>query len=548
MISIFGRLASQGDACGRQERLLSAKWGDGRGDDGGGDGRDGAGVGFWEGLLEPIAPQVPSDPDRSLWNEDFAPTMASGRMFSTLDMACLWIGLVVGVPTYYMAGSLVELGMAWWQGILTVLIGNLVVLVPMVLSGHAGTKFGVPFPVLARASFGIRGANVPSLLRALVACGWFGIQTWIGGQAIYQLLNTLLKGSLTGGAVPWLGISVAEFGCFMVFWLLQVGIIWNGIESIRELEKLSAPILILLSGALLAWAYIQAGGFGPMLSLPSQFIPGGPKEGQFWQTFFPALTANVGFWATLSLNIPDFTRYSKSQADQLTGQAIGLPIFMAAFTFVGLAVTSATVVIFGQAISDPIQLLARIDGILPTLLSLVGVILATLTTNIAANVVAPANALVNLNPSIFSFRTAGLFTAIVGILLQPWRLIQTSQDYIYTWLIGYSALLGPVGGIMLVDYFGLRGRSLNIDDIFSRDKGALYWYTNGYNVAALAALFAGIIPNIPGFLVSTGLLKNCPHIFTVIYDNAWFVGFCIAGLVYRALSKRQLQTMRVAEV
>ncbi|KAG0586952.1 hypothetical protein KC19_2G130500 [Ceratodon purpureus] len=548
MISIFGRLASQGDACGRQERLLSAKWGDGRGDDGGGDGRDGAGVGFWEGLLEPIAPQVPSDPDRSLWNEDFAPTMASGRMFSTLDMACLWIGLVVGVPTYYMAGSLVELGMAWWQGILTVLIGNLVVLVPMVLSGHAGTKFGVPFPVLARASFGIRGANVPSLLRALVACGWFGIQTWIGGQAIYQLLNTLLKGSLTGGAVPWLGISVAEFGCFMVFWLLQVGIIWNGIESIRELEKLSAPILILLSGALLAWAYIQAGGFGPMLSLPSQFIPGGPKEGQFWQTFFPALTANVGFWATLSLNIPDFTRYSKSQADQLTGQAIGLPLFMAAFTFVGLAVTSATVVIFGQAISDPIQLLARIDGVLPTLLSLVGVILATLTTNIAANVVAPANALVNLNPSIFSFRTAGLFTAIIGILLQPWRLIQTSQDYIYTWLIGYSALLGPVGGIMLVDYFGLRGRSLNIDDIFSRDKGALYWYTNGYNIAALAALFAGIIPNIPGFLVATGVLKNCPHIFTVIYDNAWFVGFCIAGLVYWALSKRQLQTMRVAEV
>lgn len=221
---------------------------------------------------------------------------------------------------------------------------------------------------------------------------------------------------------------------------------------------------------------------------------------------------------------------------------------MAAFTFVGVAVTSATVVIFGQAISDPIELLARIDGVLPIFLSLVGVILATLTTNIAANVVAPANALVNLDPSTFSFRTAGLFTAIIGILLQPWRLIQSSQDFIYTWLIGYSALLGPVGGIMLVDYFGLRGRSLNIDDIFSRDKGALYWYTNGYNVAALVALSVGIIPNIPGFLVSTGALKSCPHIFTILYNNAWFAGFCIAGLVYRTLSIRQLRNMRVAEV
>ncbi|KAG0568488.1 hypothetical protein KC19_6G022800 [Ceratodon purpureus] len=525
---------------GNSERLGVVRSG---GEEGGEDG-DG---GVFGGLLEPIAPRQPRDPDSSLYNKDFAPTMVGERIFSVWDMACLWIGLVVGVPTYYMAGSLVEMGMSWWEGILTVLIGNLVVLVPMVLSGHAGTKFGVPFPVLARAAFGIRGANVPSLLRALVACGWFGIQTWIGGQAIFQLLNTLVRGSLTGSAVPWLGISAAEFGCFLVFWLLQIGIIWNGIESIRELEKVSAPILILLSAALLAWAYVQAGGFGPMLSLPSQFIAGGPKAGQFWQTFFPALTANVGFWATLSLNIPDFTRYSKSQVDQLTGQAIGLPLFMAAFTFVGLAVTSATVVIFGQAISDPIQLLARIDGFFPILLSLVGVILATLTTNIAANVVAPANALVNLSPAIFSFRTGGLLTALIGILLQPWRLIQSSQGFIFTWLIGYSALLGPVGGIMLVDYFGLRGRALDTDALFSSDKQGLYWYSNGYNLAALVSLAAGILPNIPGFLASTGVLPNCPVVFTAIYSNAWFVGFMIAGLVYRTLSRGKYQNLQAAE-
>lgn len=537
MVSIFGQLAVSDDKDVKKERLLNERWSEECGQSSECDG-DKAG-GCLRGLLEPIATRLPSNPDSSLFNEDFAPTMPADRIFTVWDMACLWIGLVIGVPTYYMAGSLVELGMSWWEGIVTVFIGNMVVLVPMVLIGHAGTKFGVPFPVLARASFGIRGANVPSLLRALVACGWFGIQTWIGGQAVFQLLNASLNGSLAGSVVPWLGISAAEFGCFMAFWLLQVTIISHGIESIRKLENLSAPILIALSGALLAWAYVRAGGFGPMLSAPSQFIPGGPKAGQFWQTFFPALTANVGFWATLSLNISDFTRYSKSQSDQLTGQAIGLPLFMAAFTFVGLAVTSATVVIFGEAISDPIQLLARIDGLFPTLLSLLGVILATLSTNIAANVVAPANALVNLNPSFFSFKKAGLFTALAGILLQPWRLIQTSQEFIYTWLIGYSALLGPVGGIMLVDYFGLRARSLNIDDLFSYDKGGLYWYTNGYNVSALVALVVSIVPNIPGFLASTGAL-DCPEVFTVIYSNAWFVGFCLAGFVYWTLPKRHL--------
>lgn len=303
--SSFARLAARDgneDSLERLGRLVSVR-SNARSDGAGIEG-DASEGGLFGGLLEPIAPRQPSDPDDSLFNADFAPTMPAGRIFTVWDMACLWIGLVVGVPTYYMAGSLVEMGMSWLEGVLTVFVGNVVVLVPLVLSGHSGTKFGVPFPVLARAAFGIRGANVPSLLRAFVACGWFGIQTWIGGQAIYQLLNALFHGRLASSVLPWLGISASEFGCFMVFWLLQVGIVSNGIESIRELEKLSAPILIALSAALLAWAYVQAGGFGPMLSLPSQFITGGPKAGQFWKTFFPALTANVGFWATLSLNIP----------------------------------------------------------------------------------------------------------------------------------------------------------------------------------------------------------------------------------------------------
>ncbi|KAG6543959.1 hypothetical protein Mapa_014583 [Marchantia paleacea] len=495
-------------------------------------------AGVWGALLEPIDPRLPLDPHKSLINEDFSPALPEQRTFSVWDLASLWVGLVVGIPTYYMAGSLVEMGMSWWQGILTVLAGNLIVLVPMILSGHGGTKYGIPFPVLSRAAFGIRGANVPSLLRALVGCGWFGIQTWIGGQAIFQLLNALLQVKMDGAVIPFIGTSLPELGCFLLFWSMQVGIIWNGIESIRELEKYCAPVLIGLSASLLAWAYCRAGGFGPMLSAPSQFIVGGPKEGQFWAAFFPALTANVGFWATLSLNIPDFTRYAHSQADQLVGQALGLPLFMAAFTFVGLAVTSATVVIFGRAISDPIEVLSLVGSFVPTLLSLVGVILATITTNIAANVVAPANALVNINPAVFSFRKGGMITAILSILLAPWRLIQSSQGFIYTWLIGYSALLGPVGGIVITDYFLVRNRDLNISDLYSMSPDGQYWYSGGFNLNAMASLVLGVLPNVPGFLASAGLVEKVPQAFKLIYDNSWFVGFLLSSAVYWLLTSR----------
>ncbi|KAJ7557990.1 hypothetical protein O6H91_04G020200 [Diphasiastrum complanatum] len=496
------------------------------------------GVAGAAGLMEPICPSIPKHPDPALTNEDFMPTMPEKRNFSLLDMTSLWVGLVVGIPSYYLAGSLVEMGMSWWQGIGTVFLGNVLVYFPLVLTGHAGTKYGIPFPVLARASFGVKGANIPTLLRALVGCGWFGIETWIGGQAIFHLVNVWMGGKLNASVIPWIGTTIPELSCFLLFWLLQVGIIINGIESIRELERYSAPILTVLSAALLIWVYVKAGGFGRMLSAPSQFGPNGPKAGQFWKVFFPALTANVGFWATLSLNIPDFTRYAKSQADQMLGQA-GIPIFMAAFAFVGLAVTSSTEILFGKVISNPVEVVVKIGGFLPIFLSLIGVILATLTTNIAANVVAPANALVNVNPSMFSFRKGGLLTAALGVLFQPWRLLQSTHGFINTWLIGYSALLGPLGGIILADYYLLRHRHLDIDSLYSSSKEGPYWFFGGINFSAIFALVSGVLPCMPGFLHVAGLLKNVPNGFLVLYDNAWFAGFGIAGLVYLILSISQ---------
>ncbi|MEW5309007.1 MAG: hypothetical protein WDW38_000921 [Sanguina aurantia] len=490
---------------------------------------------------DPISARQPHNPDPELINEDFAPTPDGVlRTWDAHDFAMFWITLVISITTYYLAASLVDLGMSWWQGILTVFISNLITLVPMVLNAHPGTKWGVPFPVLARASFGIQGAHLPSLSRALVAAGWFGIQTWIGGSAIHKMLTLLSHGRLEWLAnamvIPALGITGPEFGCFMVFWLLQVVIVTKGMESIRVLEKASAPLLIALSAALLWWAVTTAGGFGPMLSAPSQFEIGGAKAGQFWNVFFPAVTANVGYWGTLSLNIPDFTRYAKSQGDQLWGQAIGLPIFMALFTFLGLAVTSATIVIYGHAISDPVQLLGRMEGLAPICLSLFGLMWATLTTNIAANIVAPANAFVNIAPNKVSFNAGALVTALLGVLLLPWKLISSSGAFL-GFLVGYSALLGPVIGIVMCDYFIIRHRHLDIDSLYRNGPTSAYWYQGGWNLAAIGALILGVLPSLPGFLSSVGVLQHVHPLFASIYDVSWFVGVGVSTVVYLCLMR-----------
>ncbi|XP_061337705.1 purine-uracil permease NCS1-like [Gastrolobium bilobum] len=476
------------------------------------------------------SPDLEFEPDPTLTNEDLKPTTPSQRTFSGFEMACLWVGLVVGVPSYYLAGSLVELGMAWWQGIATVVVANMILLVPLVLTGHAGTTYGISFPVLARSSFGIYGAHIPTLLRALVGCGWYGIESWIGGEAIFLLLPKSVKETSFSQTLPWLGTSPLEFACFIAFWVAQLAIVWKGIDGIRELERYSAPILIVLTSCLLIWSYVKAGGFGHMLSLSSKL-----SNSEFWSIFFPSLTANISFWATVALNIPDFTRYAKSQNDQIIGH-VGLPIFMGAFTFVGLAVTSSTKVIFGEVISNPIQLLGQIGGLTTSILAILGISLATITTNIAANVVAPANALVNLNPTWFTFRRGAILTALLGIAFQPWRLLKSSESFVYTWLVGYSALVGPIGGIVLADYYLVQKTNLTISDLYSRNPDGAYYYSGGFNMAAIVALVIGILLVVPGFLQNVGIATSIPNTFVVIYKNAWFISFFSAGFLYWVLS------------
>ncbi|WP_437285729.1 NCS1 family nucleobase:cation symporter-1 [Sorangium sp. So ce406] len=471
----------------------------------------------------------------SLINEDLAPTPEAARTWKLGHFTALWIGMAVCIPTYTMASGLIDQGMSWQQALACVALGNVIVLLPMILNAHAGTRYGIPFPVFARASFGVTGANVPAVLRALVACGWFGIQTWLGGQALWQLLVALLPSAeapLTSAAFQGaIGIHPGELLGFAVFWLINLYFILKGTESIKFLETWAAPFLIVTGLVLLGWAYTRAGGFGPMLSQPSR-IP----EGQFLSVFAPGLTAMVGFWATLSLNIPDFTRYARSQRDQAIGQALGLPATMVLFSFIGVAVTSATPIIFGELIWDPVKLLARIGGAFIMVLAMVGLSVATLSTNLAANVVSPANDFSNLSPHRISARAGGVITAILGAVILPWKLIESSKGYIFTWLVGYSALLGPIGGILIADYFLLRRTRLDVDDLYRR--GGVYEYQGGVNWRAMAALAIGVLINLPGFLAEAvpSMKDAVPEVMRSIYTYAWFVGFFVSGGLYLLFS------------
>lgn len=459
-----------------------------------------------------------------LSNADLAPVPAAQRDWNAISFFSLWVGMVVMIPTYMIASSLVDGGMSWKQAMWTVLLGNLIVSIPMALSGHAGTKYGIPFPVFARASFGIKGAHIPAFLRAIVACGWFGIQTWIGGAAIFTIFLIAFPG--IEGTLPsmpgWIGITWGQFICFMVFWAMNIWVISKGINSIKVLEHLAAPFLILCGLGLLAWAWVKADGFGPMLQSGSSF----ENPSDFWKLFFPSLTAMVGYWATLTLNISDFTRYARSQRAQVVGQLSGLPTTMTLFAFIGVAVTSATIVIFGEAIWDPLLLVRRFHSPILVSLCMLAVVIATLSTNAAANVVGPANSFSNMWPSKIDFKRGGYITGVIGILMMPWKLLADPNGYIFTWLIGYSALLGPVIGIILVDYFLVRRTRLNVDDLYRRDG-----QYSGFNPKAIIALLLGVLPNVPGFLEQIHVIDT-KGLIVDLYDYAWFLGLAISGVSY----------------
>jgi NCS1 family nucleobase:cation symporter-1 len=465
-----------------------------------------------------------------LYNDDLAPNGPEDRNWSTYNFAALWIGISIVITTYTLASGLIAAGMLWWQALLTISLGNLVVLVPLLLNAHAGTRYGVPFPVFVRSSFGVSGANFAAMARALVACGWFGIQTWIGGLALDALMTAVWGG--------WANVPGHQGIMFMVFWAIQLAIILKGIEGVKVLESLAAPLLLAGALVLLGWGLVAGGGIANIFSVSAELQEG---SAPFWALFWPGLAANVGYWVTLSLNIPDFTRYARSQKSQITGQALGLPLTMTAFSFIGIAVTCASVVVFGEAIWDPVALVTEVAGPLPLVLiiAMIVIAIAQISTNMAANVVAPSNDFSNLAPRYISFKMGGVITALIGIFSFPWLLFDNVGAYIFTWLVGYGSLLGAIGAVMIADYWIVRRRQLDLTDLY-RPEGR-YAYTGGWNLKAVAAVFIGVLPVIPGFVRAAttpelGDFFTDPTFVESLYNYGLFLTFTVAGLAYLALT------------
>jgi nucleobase:cation symporter-1, NCS1 family len=461
-----------------------------------------------------------------LYNHDLAPVPLSRRNWSTYNYAALWVSMAHCIPTYMLASGLLASGMNWSQALITILLGNTIVLIPILLNSHPGTKYGIPFPVFARAAYGTLGSNVPALMRALVACGWFGIQAWIGGEALHTFFKVVIPGWHTLLGSGFGGHTTTEWLSFLMFWGLNVFIIYRGMDLVREVENWAAPFVLVMTAILLWWAIDRANGLGPLLSQPGKFR----TFGEFWPVFVPSLTAMIGFWATLSLNMPDFTRFGRSQREQILGQVVALPTTMSVFAAMGVMITSATAIIYGEAIWDPVQLVGRFTSPVIVAIAMFTVVVATVAVNIAANVVSPANDFANAFPRLISFKTGGLITGLLGIAIQPWKLLADPSGYIYTWLLGYSGGLGSIAGVLVADYWLVRRKDLRLEDLYL-PKGEY----RGWNVRAIAATALGCALAWGGFVVPA--LKP-------LYDYAWFVGFLAAGGAHLALAGRTKTPMR----
>ena len=448
-----------------------------------------------------------------LYNHDLAPIAIANRQWSTYNYAALWISMAHCIPTYMLASGLIGAGMNWAQALFTIALGNLIVLAPILLNSHPGTRYGIPFPVFARAAYGTRGANVPALMRAVVACGWFGIQAWIGGQALHTMMRTLWPAWHTIAGT--LGDhTITEWFSFGVFWALNITVVYKGMELLRWVENWAAPFVLVMTLALLMWALNAAHGFGPILSRPGKFH----TLGEFLPIFFPSLTAMIGYWATLSLNMPDFTRYGRSQREQVVGQMVALPTTMTVFAAMGVIITSATQIIYGESIWDPVVLVGRFGSPLIVVISMFTVVIATLSVNIAANVVSPANDFSNALPKHISFKTGGLITGVIGVCMMPWRLLADPSGYIFKWLLGYSGGLGSIAGVLIVDYWIIRRTKLDLEGLY-RD-GAPY---GGYKMPAIVATLLGCAAAWVGVVVPA---------LRPLYDYAWFIGGGVSALVY----------------
>jgi nucleobase:cation symporter-1, NCS1 family len=476
-------------------------------------------------------------------NGDLAPLPITRRTWTTYNYTALWIGMSHNIPSYLLASGLVAVGMNWVQAVITIAVANIIVLLPMLLNSHAGTKYGIPYPVFARASFGLRGANLPAMLRALIACCWFGIQTWIGGEGVYTLIGAIAGHSWWTTAAHVGGYPWTQWLAFAIFWVAEMVIIVRGMDTLRRFENWAAPLVLVMAVILLVCLVTKAHGFGAVLSEPAKLGWGS----KFWAVFFPSLMGMIAFWSTMSLNMPDFTRFGRGQRQQVTGQVLGLPTTMTFFALLAVLITAASQKIYGAPVWDPIQLSGKFHSPVAIGFALFTIIVATLSVNVAANTVSPSYDFANLVPKLVSFRTGGLITGVIGIAIQPWRLLANPHIYIYTWLGFYGGLLGAVAGVLIADYWLIRRMELRLADLY-RPHGE-YWYTGGWSWRAVIALVAGVVLAVGGAWSAPGggpfPASGLIPALKPLYNYSWVVGFAVALILYWGLSVISLRRQPV---
>lgn len=463
-----------------------------------------------------LTPAAVADLSRNptMWNDDLRPCTLEEHSWNGGRFASLWIGMCLCLPTYSLASTMIAVGMNWWEAVLTVLTGSLIVMIAILLVSHAGTRYGIPYPVFARLWFGTRGAHIPALARAIIAAGWFGINSWFGGQALDAILSRVIPG--------WQNIGVHLGIAFIAFWAINVLVAMRGPQAILRVAQISAPTLAVAAVALFIWAAHSAGGVAPMLATPSTL-----HGARFWAAFFPSVIGVIAFWATMALNIPDFTRYAKTQRGQMLGQVWSMPLAMAAFSFVGIAVTSATVLLFGKPLWNPVDVIVHLPTLVVVIAGLV-VILSSVAINVGANVMAPARAFENLMPNWITFAIGVVITGVLSLAMQPWYVLSNYSNYIFGWLGTYGAMLGAFDGIAIADYWLVRKRRLDLAQLYA--PGGIYSYAAGFNVRAVFALLAG------WGLALLGLTAAPLHFLWV---GGWLFSMLGGFVAYWALMRRQ---------
>ncbi|MGF6947685.1 NCS1 family nucleobase:cation symporter-1 [Neobacillus sp. B4I6] len=459
------------------------------------------------------------NPDPSLYNEDLAPVPRERRNWGWGSYSMIWMGMIHNIVSYELAGSLIAMGMSVWQALGAVILSNIALIVAICLNSVGGAKYGLPFPVLIRASFGYKGAHVPVLIRAFVAIFWFAVQAYAGSKAVGAVLTVVYPKWVSLGAYTFLGMGLNDWIAFGTFWLLHAWVISHGMERVRRFEMWAGPLVIVLGLGLVYWAVNIAHGFGPLFSVPSKI-----HGGEFWKSFFLSVTGMIGVLATLVLNIPDLTRFSRSQKDQVIGQAVGLPVMMTFFAFMSIMITAGTIIAFGKPITDPVQLLLQFqDHPVVVLIGAFALLIATLSVNVVANVVSPAYDLINLIPSKLNFVKAGIISIVIGVFFAPWLWFNNANT-IFNIVGAIGGTLGPVSGIMIVDFFLVRRSQYDLNSFFVKD--GQYTYRNGWNPRAFIAMGIGVIVALIGLII--------PSLQT-LYTYNWFLGIAVGGLSYLLL-------------